>query len=690
MQKKLIVKQHDIKDCGACALLSIIRYYDGNIPLSKIKLDTKTNKDGTTAFNIVTAAKKYGFNSLGLKVTNLNEITMLPAIAHITLENGLQHFIVIYKYTKNNVLIMDPAKGFKKLPIKEFLNLWNNIILVFKPYQVIPYYEDKNYLLNYITTIIKEEKNILIKIIICTIITSLLSIILSFYLKVVVNISNFKTISILISIFIVLTLSKLIINYHKEKLLNNMNYNIERLTILPFINHIFKLPLNIIKSKMPGDISTKISELYNIKSLFTEIFISIILEGILSIGTMIALYILNNKLFLILFLLIIIYILFSCFCLPIIYKRINDNIDLETEFNSQLIEHISSLDSIKNLNITNNIIDLIDNKFLIYLKDTYSFQKELSIIQILKNTILELTTFIINTIGIILIFNNQLNILTLITFNTLLIYYLNPIENLINLLPKITLIKLSFDKVNEILSLKEEMKKEEYTFTNGDIIFSNITYSYDDYYNIINNLNLKINYKDRILITGKSGIGKSTICQLLNGNIEDYKGKITINNINIKDYDINTIRNNIRYVSQKEQLFTNTLIYNITLGKEYTLEEINKVLEITKINDILDKKEFRYNTLLTSSGSNLSGGERQRLILARSIINKPNILILDESLSEVDPILERDILNNLSKYLEDSTIIYITHHNLIDGFKIIDLNDKESNPYRKEDLICVN
>ena len=98
MKKKYIVKQNDIKDCGACCLLSIIKYYDGNIPLEKIKIDTKTNINGTTAFNLINAAKKYGLNGFGKKLNKIEiENIILPAIAHITTEKGLNHFVVIYK-----------------------------------------------------------------------------------------------------------------------------------------------------------------------------------------------------------------------------------------------------------------------------------------------------------------------------------------------------------------------------------------------------------------------------------------------------------------------------------------------------------------------------------------------------------------------------------------------------------------
>ena len=100
--KNIVVKQQDIRDCGACCLASIIKYYDGYIPLEKIKMDTNTDSKGTTAYNILDAAKRYGFYTYGYKLDNIDSISTLPAIAHVVLANGSSHFVVIYKRDKKN------------------------------------------------------------------------------------------------------------------------------------------------------------------------------------------------------------------------------------------------------------------------------------------------------------------------------------------------------------------------------------------------------------------------------------------------------------------------------------------------------------------------------------------------------------------------------------------------------------
>ena len=241
-------------------------------------------------------------------------------------------------------------------------------------------------------------------------------------------------------------------------------------------------------------------------------------------------------------------------------------------------------------------------------------------------------------------------------------YFLDPLESILNHIPLINKINLNIDKVSDFLNVKEEANVDT-KFINGTIVFKNVSYSYNDCENIIRNFNARIDYKDRVEIKGPSGCGKSTICKILNQSIDSYQGNITINNVNLRDYSVKTIRKNILYVSQREKLFTDTIKNNIVLDYEINDKELAKVAHLTFIDEIIDKKGLRFDSMIFDSGLNLSGGERQRIILARSIIRKPKVLILDEALSEIDKSKSIKILKGISEYLKDSTIIYISHSN---------------------------
>ena len=208
----------------------------------------------------------------------------------------------------------------------------------------------------------------------------------------------------------------------------------------------------------------------------------------------------------------------------------------------------------------------------------------------------------------------------------------------------------------------------------NQIKLQNIVYKINNL-NILKKINLNIQNKDKIFIFGKSGIGKSTLMRILNKEIDNYSGLITIDNNNLKECDVTNL---ISYTSQNEYLFDDSIINNITLKEEVNENFLNKVIKICRINNIIQDKTFGLEQEIINN-SNISGGERNRIILARSLIHSENknIIILDEVLKEVDKQLEKNIIKDILDYFEEKTIIYISHRDL--GF----LFNKRFN-FRKE------
>ena len=133
-----VILQRDEMDCGACSLVSIVKHYGGNVPMEMVRNDTFTSKHGTTALNIILASKRYGFEAVGMKLDDINFIDKFPAIAHLNLKNGLNHFVVVYKIKNNKIILMDPAVGKVVKDKKEFAEEWSQVVIMFYPsYKII-------------------------------------------------------------------------------------------------------------------------------------------------------------------------------------------------------------------------------------------------------------------------------------------------------------------------------------------------------------------------------------------------------------------------------------------------------------------------------------------------------------------------------------------------------------------------
>lgn len=660
-----IIRQRDEKDCGVCSLLSIIRYYNGNVPLEQLRLDAKTSNEGTTAWNLIVASKKYGFDAMGMQVENIRDIKRLPAIAHMNLKKGFNHYVVIEKITKDKIILMDPAKGKVIKSLCEFQNEWSRVVLLFYPKQKIVVLKNEVTLFKIFKKIFASEKKIIKIIVLVSFLLTIFTIVLGYYFQMFNSLYMDKYpinyLKVLVIIFSSITCLKLFLTYYRSYLENHLNKNIDCLITSDFLKHLFNLPLKVITSRKSGEILSRVNELTSIKGLITEIFITYSLDFLLVLITTFLLISINGKLFLILFLTTMIYLFIGIITKKSVFEKAYQNISYEAELNNTILENIKMINSIKNLDSVDNTLNKVEEKLTEYLYDTYKLNIYLNKTKIFKISCYEVGQFLISTYGFYLVYNGIINIVDLITFNTLLSFYFEPLKNIIDCIPKYSFMKASISKINDFLSIKKENLGTA-TATDGyGISIHHLKYSYNKYQNILDDVNITINEGQFILLQGASGTGKSTLCNILNKNITDYSGDVILGKLNYKDISIKTIRDNITYVGQNENIFTGTIKENIILDNKISDIDLNKVCKICKVDDIISKKTFRLESVIGSDEGNISGGEKQRIILARAVLKNSNILILDEALSEVDINLELEILKNIRESYKNKTIIYISH-----------------------------
>lgn len=248
-----------------------------------------------------------------------------------------------------------------------------------------------------------------------------------------------------------------------------------------------------------------------------------------------------------------------------------------------------------------------------------------------------------------------------------LAYFLEPVKNLINLQPQMQTAVVAADRLGEILDLEPERvanenKKLSLNTLRGDIWFKGITFRYGTRRPVLENITMHIKQGEKIALVGESGSGKTTLVKLLLHLYSPEEGEILINSNNIKDVNIESLRDKIAYIPQETFLFSGSIMDNLTLGlDDVTPEEVIEASKKAQAHDFINDLPLRYETRLEENGSNLSGGQRQRLAIARAILKKPDILILDEATSNLDSITERAIEKTINEYSKGMTTIIIAH-----------------------------
>lgn len=228
----------------------------------------------------------------------------------------------------------------------------------------------------------------------------------------------------------------------------------------------------------------------------------------------------------------------------------------------------------------------------------------------------------------------------------------------------------------------EEFKKENFGIkhlekVNGDFEFKNVTFKYDSL-KVLDGINFKVNANETVAFVGKSGAGKTTIFNLLCKMYEPQKGKITIDGVNIKTLDKDTIRGNITVISQNPYIFNMSFRDNLRLvKKDLTKEDMINACKMACLHDFIMNEPDGYDTMIGEGGLNLSGGQKQRLAIARAFVQKTEIILFDEATSALDNETQAEIQNAISNMKGEYTILIIAHRlsTIINADRILFINN---------------
>ena len=688
MNKKLIVLQDGNKECGSACLLSIIRFYGGDISVSKLVEMTNTTKEGTNFLNIKNAALKLGLNSEGYKIEEFNNLYDIdcPFLVQL-IDNNYSHFVVVYKIKSNKLIIMDPAKGKNVLSINEFIEKWTGYIMIFTPYKKLLIFNDEKHLTKKIIEVLSNNKRIILNIFLLSVIFTIISCIITYYFQIVIDFTlntNYFNLLVITLIFIILVLYKSFANYFRNKLLIYLNQKLDLTLIINTFNKILLLPYNYYKNKTTGEMVSRINDIAHIKNAISKLIITVFLDLLICLVGGIILYNINNKLFIFLIIITLVYLVVILIFNKIVKTLVNINQVNNAKINSFLVETINGYETIKGLNLEKIISKKFENLYVESLNDNLIYENVTNTELFVKDLIANITNILTIFLGVKQILENNFQLSSLITFNILCSYYIEPIKNIIDFNKEYYYMKNSLKRANNLFEVDTISDNITSLEVNGNIEVKNLDFNYSNNL-ILDNVNFTIKNSEKVIVLGKSGAGKSTILKLLFKYYDVKRNNISINNNDINDYSVFDIRKNITYISQNEILFNDTIKNNILLDKNISEEEFLKVVKLTYVDEIIKDDLLGYNKILEENGVNLSGGQRQRIILARALLKNSKIILIDEGLNELDINLERKILKNIFNNYSDKTIIIVSHRlNNIDLFdKVIKLENKKVNVIEK-------
>ena len=713
------VRQHDTTDCAAACLAMVCLHYKKEVTITRLRDMMGTDLKGTNLVGLQKAANELGFTTAAVRVDRENFLSdfSLPCIAQVITDQGLAHFVVVFKKTtikdegarrkhmlqdaetrkeeekkgkkhkcKDYVIIGDPGTELKKISLDEFYKNFTGVLLLLNPTSEFKggklgsrdgkdgkdgksgkYGMMKRYI-----DLLLPQKKLFFYAILSSVITTILGIASSMFNKILMDevlpygLNNLLV--TLILVFSVVSITSTLIGFVRQWVLIHLSIKIDIPLMLGYFGHIFNLPMKFFATRKTGDITTRYSDADTIKSIFTSIALSLVMDISMAVITGIILFRMNAMLFSIsLFMALVSILLVLVYKQP--YKRINEeSMAQSAALNSQMIESLRGIETVKCNANEQTELDNLEREYMKSLKISLRSSRISTTQGLISSFISTGFSMLTTYVGISQVLNGEMTLGGFMAFSTLSSYFTSPLSNLIGLQMQIQEASISMKRLTEIMDYPAEnetaegMEQSEMEKVEGDIEFKDVTFRYGNRAPALDHVSFTIPAGKKVALVGSSGSGKSTITKLLLKYYDPEDGEIDVNGVNLAEYSSHSVRRAIAYVPQNVELFSKTIYDNIRISRmDATLDEVKEAAKKADAHEFIRHLPLQYNTYLEEAGNGLSGGEKQRIALARAFLKDSSLYIFDESTSSLDFGTENTIFDMIYNQLADRSMLIVAH-----------------------------
>ena len=672
MKSSTLIKQHDMRDCGAACLASVAGHYGLQLPIAKIRQLCHTDKRGTNALGLIQGLEQMGFNAKGVKASleNLPQAP-LPAIAHTIFKEQYQHYVVIYKIYKGKISVMNPAYGkIETYTTEEFAKIWTGVLILLEPNEYFEQRNEKTGLYQRFYQLIQPHKSILLQALVGAIFYTILGLSSSIYIQKITDYvlvdGNRRLLNLLSVIMIVLLLFQIFLGVMKSVLTLQTGQKIDKYLILGYYKHLLKLPQRFFDTMRVGEIISRVNDAVKIRTFINDVSIQIVVNVFIVLFSFALMFTYYWKLALIVALVIPFYL-----GIYVITNWLNKKVERRmmeesAELESHLVESLNAVKTIKQFGAEIYANNKTDIHFSTLLKTIYKSVLNDLFSDNTSEFISRIFTIVLLWVGAGYVIDREITPGELLSFYALIGYFTSPVSQLIGMNKSIQNALIASDRLFEIMDLEQEEVTDKIELTAeqiGNINFENVTFSYGSRREVFKDFSCVIQKGKTTAIVGESGSGKTTLATLIQNLYPVNSGKITIGDYEVQYLSHYSLRTLIGVVPQQIDLFSGNVIENIAFGEDFP--DMQRVIDLTKqlgILSFIEQLPNGFQTHLGENGSQLSGGQRQRIAIARALYKNPEILILDEATSSLDTDSEQVIqatLNELKR--TGKTLIVIAH-----------------------------
>jgi ABC-type bacteriocin transporter len=664
------VRSYEAKDCGPAALATVALHHGFYVSLNRLREMVGTDLQGTDLTSLKKAAERLGFKASSGKVKpEIFDQLPLPAIAHLS-DSPQDHFVVIHKITRNRVTIADPSRGILTLKKVEFLAEWSRKILLLSPTNDLEVTERKTSATTTLMKVILDERKLVWKSVALALLVTILSLGISFFLQLIIDRvipgSSLRLLSRLgVGVLIVLVFRSLS-TFTRHYLLARLGLKIELSSTLEYVRHLLSLPISFYDRQSTGDMFSRLCEVGSIREAIIGPILSVFLDACLVVLSAGILMFYNPRLAFIIFGFMPIIAGASWMVNRPLIDRQRVMRQQFAVFAGDFVEAVGNIRIIKAFAEEDSTYTKLAEQYT--RAEQTAFRRLLlsNFLVALSNLLTGAASVVVVWMGTILVVKADLTVGQLVFLYSVTGIFLAPFDSLARSINSIQQAVIATERLAEFNELTPESALAPAELaknsTSKNLEFRSVFFSYRHGYSVLCDINFEVHLGETIAIMGETGSGKSSLAYLIAGFYAPTEGCILLDGMDIHSLNKRELRRNIGFVFQDPGLMSGTVRQNIVLGRSSATEhEVQAAAQLAKAHDFIVGLPRAYNYEVGDGGVALSTGQRQRIAIARALLRKPGILILDEATSNLDSETERAVMDALYTEYEDRTMIIVTH-----------------------------